>query len=604
MSRFGRVPRRPDHWSTPHDRARSRAAERIDAPLEPAEAAWLDEHLSGCEACRAVAAAYDTDRQALRALRDITPEPPRDLWARTAARIEHEAGGRRARHVRSGSSRLPLGALSGIAVIAIVLGATALSGAWNVSTPGVDTADGSAGPTVAAAATPMLVAAGSVGWVHEIGDGAYAYNVAALEKVCPKGDQPDCAALGEQAGERIDLGGPPKSVIGSPTDGQAIVVGQDATGRQSVFVVALPTARAESQPQATPKPTPTPVAPTASPETASTAPTSPPGPSETPAPSAEATASVGPTAEPTQSAEPSPSTESSPVVTAVPTPPGLETPSPEPTVALKIAIASGVSVVGETAAFSADGGWFAFTARPADGSAGPDIYVWHVGDTVARRLTSDGLSVFASWDGNDIIGSGPAPNDQNDGQHESVSFRLDPTSGERRDVSSGLWRPAIDPSGTFAVAWDGSVLVPVEGAKDVTPGRGDLRIVRWPADGTSSNTAGDPIPGVSGAIGDFDVRWDETGSWLAVWIAEPADPEMGRLTLLRLDRDSGRLSRPDGAPTDVPALPGFSIGDGRLAWVTPHGQDAQGSKVQVVAWSQDGVGATESVPGEGVVVVR
>ena len=223
---------------------------------------------------------------------------------------------------------------------------------------------------------------------------------------------------------------------------------------------------------------------------------------------------------------------------------------------------------------------------------------------LARRVTADGLSVFASWDGNDIIGSGPAPDDQNDGQHESVSFRLDPASGERRDVSSGLWRPAIDPSGTFAVAWDGSVLVPVEGTKDVTAGRGDLRIVRWPADGTSSNTAGDPIPGVSGAIGDFDVRWDETGSWLAVWIAEPADPEIGRLTLLRLDRDSGRLSRPDGAPTDVPALPGFSIGDGRLAWVTPHGQDAQGSKVQVVAWSEDGVGATESVPGEGVVVVR
>ena len=53
MSRFGRVPRRPDHWSTPHDRARSRAAERIDAPLDAAEAAWLDEHLAGCEACRA-----------------------------------------------------------------------------------------------------------------------------------------------------------------------------------------------------------------------------------------------------------------------------------------------------------------------------------------------------------------------------------------------------------------------------------------------------------------------------------------------------------------------------------------------------------------------
>ena len=84
----------------------------------------------------------------------------------------------------------------------------------------------------------------------------------------------------------------------------------------------------------------------------------------------------------------------------------------------------------------------------------------------------------------------------------------------------------------------------------------------------------------------------------------PTDPTIGRLSLYRLDRGSGALERPKGAPTDVPALPGFSIGDGRLAWVTPHGQDAEGSKVQVVAWSGDGVGAVESVPGEDVVVVR
>ena len=154
------------------------------------------------------------------------------------------------------------------------------------------------------------------------------------------------------------------------------------------------------------------------------------------------------------------------------------------------------------------------------------------------------------------------------------------------------------------MAWDGSVRAPVSGPVEMTAGRGDFRIVRWPSDGTSSNTAGDPIPGVPGQITDFDVRWDETGSWLAIWIAERADPAIGRLTLLRLDRETGRLSRPDGAPTDVPALPGFSIGNGRLAWVTPHGQDAEGSKVQVVAWSGDGVGATESVPGEDVVVVR
>jgi cellulose synthase/poly-beta-1,6-N-acetylglucosamine synthase-like glycosyltransferase len=40
----------------------------------------------------------------------------------------------------------------------------------------------------------------------------------------------------------------------------------------------------------------------------------------------------------------------------------------------------GVKVVGQSAAYSPDGAWFAFTARPTDGSEGPDIYVWRVGD--------------------------------------------------------------------------------------------------------------------------------------------------------------------------------------------------------------------------------
>ena len=369
--------------------------------------------------------------------------------------------------------------------------------------------------------------------------------------------------------------------------------------------MALPTARAESQPpKATPTPTPTPVAPTASPETASTTPASTPGPSETPAPSAEATASVGPTIEPSQSAEPSPTAEPSPVVTPVPTPPGLETPSPEPTVALKLAIASGVTVVGESAAFSADGGWFAFTARPADGSAGPDIYVWHVGDAVARRLTTDGLSVFASWDGNDIIGSGPAPDDQNDGQHESVSFRLDPASGER----TRCLERALAPGRRSERHVRG-------GVGRLRPGAGRRRQGRHPG---PRRPADRPLAGGRDVI---EHRWRPDPGCLRRdrrlrrplgrdrLVARDLDRRTGRsgdrpADALRLDRDSGRLSRPDGAPTDVPALPGFSIGDGRLAWVTPHGQDAQGSKVQVVAWSEDGVGATESVPGEGVVVVR
>jgi hypothetical protein len=614
VNHFRGIRRQTDQWSSDHARACSQAAERIDAPLDPAEEAWLDGHLAGCDACRSVAAAYDADRLALRALRDITPEPPRDLWARTAARLERESGSR-GRAIRPASgSRVPLAALSGIVVLAIALGATALSGGWLVPGPGGETASLVAGANDGPGATPMVVAAGSVTWLRRLEDGEIAYNVAALDEVCPVGDQPNCAALSDQAFERLSLQSAPKSVIGSPTDGQAVVVGQDSMGRQTIVVVSLPKAAGTTQaPATTPKPTPKPTpvrTATATPaETAGASPSVPPATSappstEPPASPPLATVSVGPSEEPTPSTTPPVTTEPSPTVTPVPSPTESLEPTPEATLAQEVGIATGVSVVGETAAFSADGSWFAFTARPADGTNGPDIYVWHAGDPKASRLTTDGASVFASWQDGLVIGSGLSADDQANGTHEPVSFRIDPATGTRTDVSDGLWRPAVDPSGTFAVAWDGTVQVDANDPADMSAGRGDLRLVRWPADGNASGTAGQPVPGASGPISDFDVRWDETGSWLAVWVADSTDGVMGRLTLLRLDREAGRLLRPDGAPTDVPALSGFSIGDGRLAWATPHGQDAQGSKVQVVAWSGDGVGTTESVPGEDVVVVR
>ncbi len=51
------------------------------------------EHLDTCGACRGAAAEYDDQRMALRRLRDDAPQPPRDLWARTAAAIEAEGAG-------------------------------------------------------------------------------------------------------------------------------------------------------------------------------------------------------------------------------------------------------------------------------------------------------------------------------------------------------------------------------------------------------------------------------------------------------------------------------------------------------------------------------
>ena len=53
--------------------------------------------------------------------------------------------------------------------------------------------------------------------------------------------------------------------------------------------------------------------------------------------------------------------------------------------------------------YNADGTRFAFTARPADGSAGPDVYVWDTADAVARAVTTDHRSILAGWDGQDLL---------------------------------------------------------------------------------------------------------------------------------------------------------------------------------------------------------
>jgi hypothetical protein len=227
--------------------------------------------------------------------------------------------------------------------------------------------------------------------------------------------------------------------------------------------------------------------------------------------------------------------------------------------------------------------------------------VWHVGDDSALPLTDDGASHFASWSGNDILASRAA--DPNAAEPTPRTVRIDPATGEESDAGD-LWRPTVDPTGRFAIAWDGTIEA-VESTGGWRPAEGTLELRRW-TDGGPAEASGPASDRVvtDDAGADFDVRWDETGEWVAVWIADPRDPDIGRLTLYRVDRDGERLEVVDGAPSDVPALPGFSIGDGRLAWASPPGQGGEGSRIQIAAWSAGGVGIVESTPGEDIVVIR
>jgi hypothetical protein len=310
------------------------------------------------------------------------------------------------------------------------------------------------------------------------------------------------------------------------------------------------------------------------------------------------TASGEPTPPESASTEPSIAPSATPEATPEPTP----TLTPEPTVSKNLAILSDVKVVGQSAAYSPDGAWFAFTARPSDGSAGPDVYVWRVGDQDAHVVTNDHASVFGSWAGERLIGSriaaGPAS-----GEVTATSFFIDPASGDETPINGAAWRPSVDPTDRWAVTWDGTVKLGPDGMTPVAA-QGSL-VLRGFSDASGVKTDGNAADVVAdGPFAEFDVRWDETGTWLAVWLADASDPAIGRLSLLQLDPVTGELERPHGAPRDTRALPGFSIANGRLAWATPPGQDGEGSRVQVVAWTDDAVGAVESGPVENVVVIH
>jgi hypothetical protein len=488
--------------------------------------------------------------------------------------------------------------VAGVAVVVVVLGASLLSGGFLNQPPKVAVIPSSAPPIAVATGsiepgpTPLAVGAGSVGWLGASANGKIAYNEsAAINEVCAAERQTDCAPVADRGSKAVDITIRPKSVTRSPVRNEAVVVGTDASGSDAVVVIALPTAALS--PNSSPNPSPTPAV-TAIPSTTAT-------------PSTEPTASPADTpssSEPPASETPGPTPVETPVSTPTASVEASPTPSvtPEPTVAASLAIASGVKIVGQSAAFSPDGSWFAFTARPSDDSAGPDIYVWRVGDSKARQLTTDHRSVFASWADDKLIGSRPMETGAEPAEVSARSFLIDPKSRTETDLDGSAWRPVVDPSGQWAVTWDGTVRL-ADGGLSIAPASGSLAVHRYTSGigidaGTDSSVVSDS------AVPEFDARWDETGTWLAVWLADPSDPTIGRLSLHHLDRSTGKIERVHGAPKDVTALPGFSIGDGRLAWATPPGQGGEGSRVQVVAWSSDTVGAVESGPVENVVVIH
>jgi hypothetical protein len=573
-----------------HDRAHALISTEMLEPLGEAEASWLAGHLDGCAECRRDREAYLADRVLLRSLRDHEPEPPRDLWARTSAALDREARHRSARpSSASAARRFPLAPAAGVLVLLVVIGATVAPSLIPRPVSPQNT-QAAVVPTVGVQPTQFNVAAARVGWVRATGDGGWELVISNVDAVCPRA-QSGCENLGEDVhGRPVPLGNSPSSMTISP-DEHTLVVETLGSGRATNKILVVPV------PSATPAATPE-VEPTAAP------------------------ASSGPETAPTS-------------------------PSPIPSSAIDngvIEIASGVTVVGETA-YSDDGNWLAFSARPSDGSAGPDLYLWHVGDPAATPVTTDHETYFSSWLGNTVLASSvsvPAapsasadasstPSDPSAAAASSAaapveahpsSFLLDPATLVHTEIARpDVWLPVVDPTRRFVAFWSGSLSATADGL-DWRLGAGNLVLDGWStgvapapsaaADATAEPAAttapigpiGSPVTLVEGAASAFTGKFDPTGTRLAIWVADDQDSTVGRLYLQVLDPTTGAVD-PSIAPLPgVPALRRFSIEAGRLAWVSPPGQDGQESSVQVLGWSHDNFGEIRTIPSKDLFIVR
>ena len=402
--------------------------------------------------------------------------------------------------------------------------------------------------------------------------------------------QPDCATVSDGDSRHVDISIRPKSISKSPVNAQAVVVGEDEKGDDAVYVIALPTADATAKPTATADPgidARTDAHRRADAARRTLVVRGRERPSATPAATPEPT--------PTPTAEPTPRAH------AVPTPssPRRRPRRSRPTSPSSPASRSSASrPPTRPMAPGSPSPPARRMARPARTSTSGGSAT-----TLARPLTDDHAQRLR------VVGRRP------DHRQPAATARrrrrtwrpgrssIDPASGTETAIGGTALAPDRRPDRPLGRAWDGTVQSPTTTGTSCRP-TGAPRPPPVLAE-RASTRAGTAVVGrrrrrrrVRRPLGRDRHAGSRSGS------PTPRTPSIGRLSLVHLDPATGTLDRPHGAPQDVTALPGFSIADGRLAWATPPGQGGEGSRVQIVAWTDDGVGSVESGPVEDVVVVH
>jgi len=476
---------------------------------------------------------------------------------------------------------LQLAPIAGLAVVAVVVGTGLLNGS------------GAGSGATTALATPMaLTAAGNVQVLAQGQDGLLQIQTRRVDEVCPV-SAAVCSVAPSIESARLAMVSASRSVndaILSPSKDRLVLV-QRGSGPQGVYVVPM-SAAATAAPATVAPGTPAPVTPV--PATPTTIETAPPA---TEVPSLTTTGEPSPSDEDTRTAVPAESpTPAAPAETPTPrvTPEPTVEPQPSPSVAVNpapggaIQIAKDVVVVGSVAAYNKDGSRFAFSARPADGSTGPDVFVWDTSEPLAHAITRDHTSIFAGWQGGHLLVSRVV-----DGA--PGTFLVDPVSGARLgDRLSDAW-PTVGPDGTAAAWWDGTVTLAADGVTWI-PGDGRLVLGPWGDGGGPSQVL------ANGPVLDWQVRWDPRGTVLAVWLAGPTESGPGSLSLYRLDGQSGRANLGSPMLEAASAFEGYALENGRLAWpATGAGGKAT---LQILAWNGNDIGRLELPAESGSTVVR
>jgi hypothetical protein len=639
-----------------HQKARLLASEEIDAKLSPADAAWLAVHLRGCAACQSVADEYRVNHDELRGL--ATPEPPRELWARTSAGLDAVDRRRAGRTGLAGLARLRLGYLGylgrnwsslasvmAVAAVVLVVGLSLLSqgplfAPVAAASSTANVALVSAAPS-SGAQTGLTMVGGNSYWV---GTENGVYQIRGGTGLCT--GLPDSCAITNGTG----------TVLGSVESKTAVSVVISPNATQAAVwnankIVILPLAQSASAPKivAIDLLTPRPAA------LASATPVA-----ETPA--AETPATTSGLTQPSASVEPgaTASAAQQPAESATPAPAGptaVPASGPQPT-----AILDGYQIVGRAPEFSADGQWFAFSARPVGVSSGSDVFVWRVGWAQAQAVTTSHADLFAGWFGAQILfsefsqadsetNSTPSTSPPAAGATDTptaaapaagaatvtaMSYVYDPRIAEVWQIDRPMLMPVVDPTGTFVVYWAGTVAFD-QATGLYGAGQGDFYFDAWsnlnlvatqmggnvaeapspaptaapseaptaaqPSDSasplaTSDQSVGSPIApaptgqpssppdastglpqlvpvgSVPGIVTSWSVRWDATGQYVAIWVADAGVTDIGQVTLLNVIPGSNMLNV-GGLLLSASARSNIQFDDSQFVYTSP-GQGGDG----------------------------